>query len=347
MLPPSRAQAGDTPVRSTDNDAAVARLSAVQKGYLHDLYIKYLVPRAHLLPPRPPLINIGTYVRSAAIDTLVDQWLEISGTAGLRCQIVSLGSGSDTRFWRIAAHNLQTYVEVDFPEITTKKAMAIRKSKDLMAGLGDPAAVSLAQGGTALHSARYHLLPGDLRLPPSENLEPALFSPIDADHPAILDPSLPTLLLFECVLAYISPLSSRRLLEWFVAMSQKGQDGVLGCVVYEMFGLNDAFGRVMINNLRERHISLPGVEPYQTIESLSSRFLETNFSAAVALTLKEIRRAYTETDELERISKLEFLDETEELDLVLAHYAISWGLRLSSTKSSTIWGHWGLTRKRD
>lgn len=107
MFPPSTAspgpQAGDAPIRSTDNDAAVARLSAVQKGYFTDPYIKYLVPRAHLVHPRPPLINIGTYVRSAGIDALVDQWLKLSGNTGRPCQIVSLGSGSDTRFWRIAA----------------------------------------------------------------------------------------------------------------------------------------------------------------------------------------------------------------------------------------------------
>lgn len=103
MFPPSRAQANDAPIRSTDNDAAIARLSAVQKGYLSDPFIKYLVPRAHLVSPRPPLINIGTYVRSAAIDALVDQWIELSAKGGRRCQIVSLGSGSDTRFWRIAA----------------------------------------------------------------------------------------------------------------------------------------------------------------------------------------------------------------------------------------------------
>lgn len=103
MFPPSRAQAGDAPIRGTDNDAAVARLSAVQKGYLDDPYVRYLVPRAHLLPPRPPLINIGTYVRSAGIDSLVNQWLELAGNAGQKCQIVSLGAGSDTRFWRIAA----------------------------------------------------------------------------------------------------------------------------------------------------------------------------------------------------------------------------------------------------
>ena len=50
---------------------------------------------------------------------------------------------------------------------------------------------------------------------------------------------------------------------------------------------------------------------------------------------------------LGRISKLEFLDEIEELDLVLAHYAISWGLFLKNTDLSTIWGAWGLTQKRE
>lgn len=39
---------------------------------------------------------------------------------------------------------MRTYVEIDFPEITTKKAMAIRKSKDLMVGLGDPSGVLLS-----------------------------------------------------------------------------------------------------------------------------------------------------------------------------------------------------------
>lgn len=109
MFPPprDRPQAGDAPVRGTDNDAALARLSAVQKSYLQDPFIKYLVPRAHLQPPRPPLINIGTYVRSAGIDELVDQWLQVSQQAEKKCQILSLGAGSDTRFWRIAACKAQ------------------------------------------------------------------------------------------------------------------------------------------------------------------------------------------------------------------------------------------------
>lgn len=164
LPPPSPPNASDASIRATDNDAAVARLSAVKKGYLEDTFIKHLIPRAHLQPPRPPLINIGTYVRTAAIDALVEQWLDLSEKTSQTCQIVSLGAGSDTRFWRIAvcryrkhipsylprfreagkqSSHLRTYVEVDFPEITTKKAMAIKKNKELLSTLGDASQISL------------------------------------------------------------------------------------------------------------------------------------------------------------------------------------------------------------
>ena len=102
---PNIAPNGDAPIRSTDNDAALARLSAVQKQYLKDPYVKYLVPRAHLVPARPPLINVGTYVRTRGIDDLVYQWLKLGKDTGSQVQIISLGAGSDTRFWRIAARN--------------------------------------------------------------------------------------------------------------------------------------------------------------------------------------------------------------------------------------------------
>ena len=108
MLPPTRhhgepaMQPGDAAIRLTDTDAALARLSAVQKHYLTDSFVKFFVPRAHLQPPRPPLINIGTYLRSEAIDELVGQWIGRAESEGKKCQVVSLGAGSDTRFWRLA-----------------------------------------------------------------------------------------------------------------------------------------------------------------------------------------------------------------------------------------------------
>ena len=84
--------------------------------------------------------------------------------------------------------------------------MAIKKHKDLGAHLGDPANVKLDNGGTSLHSSVYHLLAADLRRDPNDTLGPSLSE--------ILDPSLPTLLLFECVLCYMQLEISDRLLQW-------------------------------------------------------------------------------------------------------------------------------------
>ena len=96
----------DAPIRATYNDATVARLSATQKRYLEDPYIAALVPRPYTQQPRPPLINIGTYLRGRGIDELVEQWLQLASTAGDgKVQIVSLGAGSDTRFWRLAVRD--------------------------------------------------------------------------------------------------------------------------------------------------------------------------------------------------------------------------------------------------
>ncbi|KAJ3862700.1 hypothetical protein EV359DRAFT_83069 [Lentinula novae-zelandiae] len=57
-----------------------------------------------------------------------------------------------------------------------------------------------------------------------------------------------------------------------------------------------------------------------------SRFLNLDYISAHALTLKDIRRKFIDPIELDRISKLEMLDEIEELNLVLEHYAITWGM---------------------
>lgn len=97
-------------VRQTDSDAAIARLSAVKLGYLQDPFIRFLVQRPHHQQPRPPLINVGTYVRSEAIDRLVSEWLELSAAEGKKCQIVSMGAGSDTRFWRINVRDSRSYL---------------------------------------------------------------------------------------------------------------------------------------------------------------------------------------------------------------------------------------------
>lgn len=244
------------------------------------------------------------------------------------------------------ANVLAKYVEVDFAENTTKKAMAIRKSKELGVLLGNQDDVSLSNGGTTIHSPVYHLLPADLRRNPSESLAPLLASS-SSDGSPMLSNALPTLLLFECVLAYMHPEDSDALIAWFVEYFSTEQSGVLGGLVYEMFGLQDAFGKVMHTNLKARNVSLPGVEPYASVASLPTRFTRHGFTTSHAITLRDIRRSCVNQSELERISHLELLDEVEELDLVLEHYAVTWGVKVNCVDAQALWREWGFKPGRN
>lgn len=144
---PSFAMNIDDAIRQTDTDAAGSRLSAVQKGYLTDPFAQLLVQRPHLQHPRPPLINIGTYLRSTALDQLVEQFMDTAAAEAKQCQIISFGAGSDSRFWRIQSSERKStllhYWEFDFPEITTKKAMSIKKNTQLSSSLGDSTNITL------------------------------------------------------------------------------------------------------------------------------------------------------------------------------------------------------------
>ena len=111
--------------------------------------------------------------------------------------------------------------------------------------------ISDQETGT-VSSSVYNLLPSDLRIPPSEGLAPLLASTTTAP---LLSPALPTLLLFECVLVYMAPAASTSLIKWFV--DYLDPPSALGAVVYEMFGLDDAFGRMMLSNLRKVRPVLP------------------------------------------------------------------------------------------
>ncbi|KAG8876648.1 carboxy methyl transferase for protein phosphatase 2A [Tulasnella sp. 331] len=302
----------DAAIRSTDDDAAHSRLSAVRKGYLIDPYIELLIPRAHLVPSKPPLINIGTFLRSRAIDTLVQNWIKRQPDSQ-SVQIISLGAGTDTRYWRLwespLRDRISKYVEVDFPEVTGRKAMTILKNASLRDALGrDP---RIERGGTMLSSPAYHLIPADLRVD-FDDLCAALLS--------VMSVNIPVLVVAECIFPYMEPSISSTIIGWFATTFLD-----VGVVIYEMFGLEDSFGKVMRANMRERSVELPGA--YPTLESHQQRFLSLGFASAEGITLKNVRTSHISSSERERISHLEWLDELEEMELVLRHYIISWGWR--------------------
>lgn len=257
--------------------ALTTRSSAAQVGYLQDPFASLLyrppMPQPGAFAPqavgrarKPPLINVGTHHRTWGIDRLVDRFLQRGGK-----QVVSLGAGSDTRFWRLMVRpscpaktsvhtvsqsratppDLARYVEIDFPHLTSPKAQRIARHRKLYQYLGPSSTAmpppghpyTVSKGGTQLSSPLYTLLPLDLRPSPSE---PASSISAILSHHVLpqLDPRLPTLFLAECLFPYMSPEDSREIIKWF-------GETFCSCmgVVYEMVGLDDSFGNVMKRNL--------------------------------------------------------------------------------------------------
>jgi len=90
------------PVRATADDAVISKLAASSLGYYEDPFASRLAQHGPVMPKRMPIINRGTWTRVAAMDQVVDEFLCTSfGDNQLR-QIVSLGAGLDSRFFRLS-----------------------------------------------------------------------------------------------------------------------------------------------------------------------------------------------------------------------------------------------------
>ena len=240
----------DQVIRQTDHDASSSRLSAVALGYLDDRFAAAFYPPVESIPKRYPIINRGTYVRTKSIDRLITRFLE-ANPAGKK-QIVSLGAGSDTRYFRFLTdshfreHGVE-YHELDFEDNINQKRTATRDSPQL-AGLIYEA---------EKHSSFYRLHAIDLRV-------------LTAKSPPVipnLDPDLPTLLLSECCLCYLPPDEASSVIQYFTMHIQ----GPLALVLYEPIRPFDAFGKTMVSNLGSRGIHLKTLKRYSTLEAQGER----------------------------------------------------------------------------
>ncbi|KAH7390664.1 S-adenosyl-L-methionine-dependent methyltransferase [Pyrenochaeta sp. MPI-SDFR-AT-0127] len=310
-----REQARDNAVKGTDQDAAGSRVSCVELGYLHDPYAKLFATQQ--TTKRLPLLNRGSYVRTSAIDLLVTKFLVTYPSSAK--QIVSLGAGTDTRFFRLLDLYPETrliYHEIDFPTNTVAKIAAIQRQPLLYSKLPH-----LPTTLTSYHSEVYNIHALDLRSMAT--------SSEDTPLPQIpnLDPNLPTLILSEMCLVYLQPavvqsIASSLLTHYLQPTTPAS------LVLYEPILPQDAFGRTMISNLQTRNIHLPTLTAYPELGDQRARLRIYGFmEGAKAADTYSIWRNWIDAEEKERVAGLEFLDELEELDLLLRHYCVAWGWR--------------------
>lgn len=151
----------DEAVRATCDDATTCKRYASSKGYWTDPYVQYFVRSVG--ERKAPEINRGYYARVHGMNHLLDAFLR---KTDCDCQIVNLGAGLDTTFWRLKDENLmpRKYFEVDFPMIVARKIHNIKTKPPLSKPLIETHSTdSLLLDGHSLDSDRYCIIGADLR----------------------------------------------------------------------------------------------------------------------------------------------------------------------------------------
>lgn len=304
---------GDDAVVATNDDAALCKYLAVTKGYYKDPYLaQFLSSKTRSSALRKaPEINRGYYVRSISIAYLVEQFIR-SNPSG---QVISLGAGYDSLYWRLKAHNFLQgetessqlkYVEIDMSPVTVHKIMAIRRHPELAKLLS-----SIQYKGEGLHSDQYHLISFDLRQVSKGSLKKKLV------EDCLVDLMKPTLCIAECVLVYMPTQDSHSVINWLSTNFSN-----LTMLNYEQCNMEDRFGDIMLANMNARHCDLMGAAACKSLESQTSRFVSAGLTHTKAWTLSEIYNSYIAPSEISRIEQIEFLDEKELLEQLLQHYCI-------------------------
>lgn len=268
---------------------------------------------------------VGTYTRTTALDVLVDSFLSASTDGGgvdasSPRQIVSLGAGTDTRPFRIFAGNPArpvTYHEVDFEVVCSRKLRTVQTSPrlagiltDLSSEEGSKTWTSRPRGSGNGEYLCHGLDLRKLHEPAEEELIPGLRTDI------------PTLLISECCLCYLSPQEASGAIEYFASRIPS-----LATVIYEPIRPHDAFGEVMVSNLAARRIRMPTLSLYREPADQTRRLKQAGFDVVRHMTIGDIWQAWVDPDEKDRLDQVEGLDEVEEWQLLAAHYIVVWGSR--------------------
>jgi len=307
----------DDAVQVTHVDAALAKASCAQLGYFEDRWTEQLI-RNTRPTPRSPLIHRGYYSRVMAIRNRVTRFLQLC-PRGRGVQIVNLGAGFDTLYFWLREDPARwrddlTYFEVDFPEVQSKKLSAVLKRQNLWPLLDASCQEELigtelgAAGTRELRTPHCRFVSADMRI--GGELSSAVSN-------AGLRDDVPTLFIAECVLVYMQALHGDSIIEWAASAVSKAPAAM---VVYEQTNPNDPFGKVMVDNLMQRGCPLLSIFEYPSLEAQRQRYLERGWEQCSLADMKEVYEKHLDRKDVERIHRLELLDEFEEWNLIQSHY---------------------------
>ena len=271
-------------VEDTAMDAANAKVSAVSRGYYNDRYIEYFVPqRIRQLPP----MNLGYYVRTISMYKAILKFYQLYGS---EIQVVMLGCGYDTLYWRFRDENIRIkrWYDLDMAYIVNKKSEIIKHE------------IFLPLEG-------YKLLECDLSKP--EIFKNILYSNNFED--------IPTIFVDECTLIYVDPDSVDSIINFGGNLKNSS------FISYGMIKPDDNFGKLMVKNFQSFGAPLKGIFKYPTVESHKKRFLNGGYNFIDSMDLNLTMKKVLKKEEYIRIIKLEIQDDPDELSYVLVHYVLA------------------------
>ncbi|CAK9251380.1 unnamed protein product [Sphagnum jensenii] len=323
---------------STANDAIGSKFSAISLKYYEDSFLKLMFEaQARSFVRKPPIINRGYYVRVKAFEHIVNRFLEATSSCS-RSQVISLGGGFDTLPYKLltsdaikSSGSRLKYFEVDFPNVVRKKAAFTLKKQVLSQLLPD----LLSETGCDSDQAKQH----NLRFQTAYGYDFGSYALLSGDlqdtgalssllREGGVDPSLPTLLLTECVLVYMSRESTQPLLALLADLFTEAL-----WLSYDMMNPSDKFGSMMLSNLSRAGHKIPGFTDYPTLQSHRQRFLEAGWPVSRACSMLRAYDDLVSEQEKQRLNSLEILDEVEEWQLIMQHYALTLAAKGSSMLS--------------
>ncbi|RQM18885.1 hypothetical protein DD237_007606 [Peronospora effusa] len=350
----------DHNVTETAFDAVKCKLSAVTLGYFQDPFLRFYVDKP---TRRIPLIHRGYYLRHIAITRCVELFLShckvlrrsvvytlllndismalmTADAMSPRVNIVSLGAGFDTLFFRLLEQRkfagMVSFTEVDCDAIVSAKTKLLNDPV-IRVGLfpkdiGDLMVMTSSASDEVawqchVPSGSYSLIACDLGDIPR----------LEATMNAVgVERSLPTLMLGECVLSYLAPEKGTKLLQWLaetfscssIALYdpiglEASDDGNIANARSQPKNQPDAFGSTLKRYFAVKGCALRGARGYQTAADHSRRLLaRAHWKRCAILDMNGVFAACTTAEEKHRLALLEPFDEYADWMLCNAHYAI-------------------------
>ncbi|XP_045172598.2 tRNA wybutosine-synthesizing protein 4-like [Mercenaria mercenaria] len=299
----------ETAVQGTNDSSIVSKCSMSLQGYFDDPYLQGFVSK---VTRRAPLIHRGYYIRAQTIDYILNKFLE--SNPGDK-QIISLGAGFDSAYFRLKAQNLlqgTVFFEVDFPEVVKRKHALIDSNPEMLALVGESCSLIHEKSPhIEISTSSYKLLGADLS---QTNILEAALKLCDIDF------DCPTLLMSECVLTYMTRRTASGVVKW---ANETVVNSVF--VLYEQINPTDAFGLFMQHHFQIVGSPLKCINFFPIIQSQKDRFSQLGWRDLEVLDMNEFYNNLLSRDERDRVEKLEMFDEYEEWHLKCAHYMVLLG----------------------